>query len=240
MHKAIVYHTISTHKTSLPSNIDITPERFEQHLIWLSRRTERVVPLNRLLTEPANKSLITITFDDGYEDNLSVALPLLEKYNLPATIFMVAGFIGKQGYLTGKDLALLAAHPLITIGSHALWHRHLTKLSPGEARHELQTSKQILEETINQPVDFLAYPYGDCNQGIEQISAECGYKAAWSVWNGNNSLHSLWRVPLGTNDNLLRFIAKVSPAYFPVKRFLKPPIIEKEVSRTNREILSAN
>ncbi|MCY7348127.1 MAG: polysaccharide deacetylase family protein [Pyrinomonadaceae bacterium] len=223
MHKAIVYHTISTHKVSLPSNIDITPECFEQHLKWLAKRSERVVPLSRLLTEAVNKSLIAITFDDGYEDNLSVALPLLEKYNLPATIFMVAGFIGKKGYLTGKDLAILAAHPLITIGSHTLWHRHLTDLSFSEARHELIASKQILEETINQPVDFLAYPYGDCNQIIEQISAECGYRAAWSVWNGNNSLHSLWRVPLGTNDNLLRFIAKISSAYFPVKRLLKPP-----------------
>ncbi len=238
MHKAIVYHTISKHKVSLPSNIDISPERFEQHLMWLAKRPERVVPLSHLLTEPANKSLIAITFDDGYEDNLSVALPLLEKYNLPATIFMVAGFIGKKGYLTHKDLKCLAAHPLITVGSHALWHRHLTKLSHSDARHELLTSKQILEETTSQRVDFLAYPYGDCNQTIEQISADCGYQAAWSVWNGNNSLHSLWRVPLGTNDSLLRFIAKVSPAYFPVKQFLKPPLIGSEISGTNRRIIS--
>lgn len=240
MHKAVVYHTISTHEVSLPSNIDITPERFERHLQWLARRRERVVALDRLLIEPASESLIAITFDDGYKDNLTVALPLLEKYNLPATIFMVAGFIGKEGYLTARDLIQLAAHPLITIGSHTLWHRHLTKLSPDEAHHELQTSKQILEDTIKQPVDFLAYPYGDCNKTIEQISADCGYKAAWSVWNGHNTRHSLWRVPLGTNDNLLRFVAKVSPAYFPVKRLLKPPFIGKETVGTSREILSTN
>lgn len=237
MHKAVVYHTISSPDTALPANIDVSPERFEGHLKWLAKRSTKVARLTDLLRISPAENLIAITFDDGYRDNLTVALPLLEKYNLPATVFVAAGFIGENGFLTAGDLRALAAHRLITIGSHGLQHRHLTKLSPIEARRELTVSKQILEETISQKVDLLAYPYGDCNSAIERLSADCGYRAAWSVWNGNNTPYSLWRVPLGRHDNLPRFIAKVSSAYFPLKRIIKPPVIEPRLT-AHEEFLS--
>lgn len=228
MHKVVVYHTISTPRERLPADIDISPLRFEEHLRWLARHRDRVVPLCQTLAAPESRSLINITFDDGYRDNLTVALPLLEKYELTATIFMVAGFVGKDGYLTSDDLKFLAAHPLVTIGSHAFNHLHLTRLSKEEARFELLGSKKRLEEITEKTVEFVAYPYGDCNTAIERLSEECGYKAGWSVWNGNNTPFSRWRVPLGRNDSLPRFIAKVSPFYFPVKRVLKPPVVETE------------
>jgi len=226
MHKAVVYHTISTPGVRLPADIDISPQRFEEHLRWLAKRRERVVTLRETLFEPKHKNLIAITFDDGYRDNLTVALPLLEKYDLPMTLFMAADFIGKEGYLTADDLRYLAAHPLVTIGSHTFSHPHLTEISKEDARFELLESKKILEEITGKTIDLLAYPYGDCNAAIERLSEECGYTAAWSVWNGNNTPFSRWRVPLGRNDNLPRFIAKVSPFYFPVKRILKPPVME--------------
>jgi len=239
MHKAVVYHTISSPKTPLPANTDVSPERFEEHLRWLAKRRERVVTLRDTLSAPKNKNLIAITFDDGYLDNLTVALPLLEKYDLPMTLFMATGFLGNEGYLTSGDLKFLATHPLVTIGSHTFRHCHLTQLSEEEARFELLESKKLLEEITGQTIDLLAYPYGDCNQAIERLSEECGYTAAWSVWNGNNTPHSRWRVPLGRNDNLLRFIAKVSSFYFPVKQILRPPVIEARAANEEDGFLLA-
>jgi peptidoglycan/xylan/chitin deacetylase (PgdA/CDA1 family) len=224
MHRVIVYHTISSPEISLPSDIDISPERFENHLRWLAKGSNRVVRLRDLLTAPADQNLIAITFDDGFRDNLTVALPLLEKYHLPMTLFAVAGFIGKDGYLSADELKTLAAHPLVTIGSHGLWHRHFTKLTPEEAEFELIESRKILADITGREIDLLAYPYGDCNAEVEKLSERCGFRAAWSVWNGNNTPFSRWRIPLGRNDNLVRFIAKVSSAYFPVKKILKPPV----------------
>lgn len=224
MHKAIVYHTISAPEKSLPSNIDISPEKFEAHLKWLAARRGRVVPLRQCLTVAERKKLIAITFDDGFRDNLTVALPLLEKYDLPMTIFVATDFIGKADYLSADEIKFLANHRLVTIGSHGHTHRHFTRLSESEARFELTESRRLLEDLTRRKVDLLAYPFGDCNAFTEQLSAECGYRAAWSVWNGNNTPFSRWRVPLGRNDHLMRFIAKVSPAYFPVKRVLKPPM----------------
>lgn len=224
MHAIVVYHTISSPPQALPSNTDVSPARFESHLKWMAKRRGRVTRLENLLHISESERRIAITFDDGYQDNLTVALPLLEKYDLPMTLFVAADFIGKENFLTEANLKTLADHPLVTIGSHGLTHPHFPRLSETEARYELTESKRILEELTEKKVDLLAWSFGDCNARLEELSRECGYRAAWSVWNGWNTPHSRWRVPLGRNDNLPRFIAKVSPFYFPVKRRLHPPI----------------
>ena len=82
-----------------------------------------------------------------------------------------------------------------------------------DARFELVESRRLLESITGTAVDLMAWPYGECNAELEELSKECGYRAAWSVWKGTNTRHSLWRVPLGRRDNMVRFIAKVSGAY---------------------------
>jgi peptidoglycan/xylan/chitin deacetylase (PgdA/CDA1 family) len=211
MDSVLVYHSISTPAEAMPGDIDISPARFEQQLAWL-RNTKRVVRLEDALARKSTRQ-IAITFDDGYRDNLTAALPLLEKYNLPMTLFMVAGFVDSDGYLSADELREISRHPLITIGAHGLWHRHFNRISRDEARFELTESRRLLEETIETKVDLMAWPYGECTPALEELAGECGYRAAWSVWKGSNSSFSHWRVPLGRNDHMLRFVAKCSGLY---------------------------
>lgn len=215
MHSILVYHSISKPAKAMPGNIDISPERFEQQLRWLSR-WRKVVRLRQTL-RTIEKRLVALTFDDGFRDNLTVALPILEKYNMPMTLFVTAGFIGKEGYLSADELRLMAQHPLVTIGAHGLTHPHFNELTPDQARFELRESRRLLEQMTGLTVDLMAWPYGECTESLEDLSEECAYRASWSVWKGTNSKHSLWRVPLGRRDNMPRFIAKVSGAYFPTK-----------------------
>jgi peptidoglycan/xylan/chitin deacetylase (PgdA/CDA1 family) len=81
MHSVLVYHTISSPAEPLPGDIDISPKRFEQQLQWLSR-WRKVVRLHQTLRGVDGDRLVAITFDDGFRDNLTVALPLLEGFNL--------------------------------------------------------------------------------------------------------------------------------------------------------------
>ncbi|MGZ5438009.1 MAG: polysaccharide deacetylase family protein [Pyrinomonadaceae bacterium] len=212
MHSILVYHTIN--KTDGPTACaeTISPERFEDQLRWLSRR-RRVVSLEETLIRSPKDSVVAITFDDGYRDNLTIALPLLEKYSLPMTLFVVAGFVDSDGYLSEEELREMARHPLVTIGSHGLSHPNFTLLATDEARLELKESKQRLQEIIGRKVDLLAWPYGECNPELERLSGACGYRASWSVWKGTNGAHSRWRVPLGGRDHMIRFIAKSSGLY---------------------------
>jgi len=211
METVLVYHSISTPREPMLADIDISPARFQQQLQWLAR-TGRVVRLEETLKRASGRA-IGITFDDGYRDNLTVALPLLEKFNLPMTLFVVAGFVDSDGYLSEEELREISRHPLITIGAHGLWHRHFNRISFDEARFELKESRRLLEETIGKRVDLMAWPYGECNDALEELAGECGYRAGWSVWKGTNSAFSRWRVPLGRNDHMLRFIAKASGVY---------------------------
>src|SRR5437762_8940555 len=121
MESVLVYHSISTPREPMLGDIDISPARFAQQLKWLSR-SKRVVRLEETLTR-SNSRTLAITFDDGYRDNLTTALPLLEKFNLPMTLFVVAGFVNGDGYLSEDELREISRHPLITIGAHGLWHR---------------------------------------------------------------------------------------------------------------------
>jgi len=216
MHSVLVYHTISSPAEPLPGDIDISPQRFEQQLQWLSR-WRKVVRLYQTLRGAESNRLVALTFDDGFRDNLTVAMPLLEKYNMPMTLFVTAGFVGLDGYLSADELREIAQHPLITIGAHGLNHLHFNLLDREEARYELVESRRMLEYITGMKVELMAWPYGECNDELEELSDEAGYRASWSVWKGHNSRHSLWRVPLGRRDNLPRFIAKVSGAYFPLK-----------------------
>ena len=212
MHSVLVYHSISSPIEPLEADADISPERFERQLQWLAR-WRRVVPLAETLHTPASRNLIAITFDDGYRDNLTVALPLLEKFQLPMTLFVAAGLVGCEGYLSREELREISGHPLVTIGAHGLWHRHFSRLTATDARYELVESRRLLSEISGKTVDLLAWPYGECNEELERLSAECGYRASWSVWKGTNSTHSRWRVPLGRRDNLARFVIKASGFY---------------------------
>src|SRR6185295_16502026 len=212
MSSVLIYHSISAPAEAMPSDMDISPARFEQQLRWLSR-WRRVVPLLETLSQRSKRRDLAITFDDGFRDNLTVALPLLEKFGAPMTLFVAAGFLDQDGYLSKEELREISQHPLITIGSHGFSHKHFNRLTLDEARFELFESRRLLEEVTGKKVRLMAWPFGECNKELERLCAECGYQAAWSVWKGTNTHFSRWRVPLGRRDHMLRFVAKASGVY---------------------------
>jgi peptidoglycan/xylan/chitin deacetylase (PgdA/CDA1 family) len=92
------YHRIAA-PASDPLRLCVTPERFEQQLDVLSRVAD-FVPLSeiasRLHRGRRARPAVALSFDDGYADNLHEALPLLEKYGAPATVFISTAWIGRR------------------------------------------------------------------------------------------------------------------------------------------------
>jgi peptidoglycan/xylan/chitin deacetylase (PgdA/CDA1 family) len=93
----LLYHRVAAAAWD-PWNICVDPERFEQQLAELSRVAD-FVPLStlasRLRVGRRGRPVVALTFDDGYADNLHVALPLLERYSAPATVFIATAWMDR-------------------------------------------------------------------------------------------------------------------------------------------------
>ena len=151
---------------------------------------------------------VLITFDDGYIDNYTNALPVLKKYGMRATVFVVPGFTSVQpNYLTWEQLKEMEKNGF-NVQSHTLNHRALEELPDDEIRAELLNSKLLLEKNLGHSVDFLAYPTGTYNLHIAGIAKDVGYKAAYTIKYGNvdkgSNIYALERVPIFQTENTMK------------------------------------
>jgi peptidoglycan/xylan/chitin deacetylase (PgdA/CDA1 family) len=181
----LLYHSISRTNDAFA----VSPEEFERQMQWMKERFD-VVPLARAFEHAAGKWVsrdsVAITFDDGYRDFATEAVPILKRYGIPATVFILGGEVNRTEL--GNDLPLLMAadasvlrDPLITIGSHGATHQKLTRLSREVAHAELTESRAALEKTFGMRPNYVAYPKGSVNAVVEEIAKECGYVGAVSV-----------------------------------------------------------
>lgn len=119
---------------------------------------------------------VALTFDDGCETDLRTAAPMLRDQGFNATFFIVAGFVGKAGFLSGNQLRELHDSGF-EIGSHSMTHRHLSDLADGELREELHASKDRIEQLIGSRVAHLSCPNGRWSPRVAQLAREAGYRA---------------------------------------------------------------
>jgi len=136
-----------------------------------------------------------ITFDDGFLSVAENAWPALRSRQIPATIFVPTGYLGKvPGWLTnpkskaGKEqvmtpeqLRAIASNTLITIGSHTVLHRRMDRLNETDARMDLFESKAHLETVLGRPVDTFSFPHGAFTDGVLQLAKQAGYKVVFGI-----------------------------------------------------------
>jgi peptidoglycan/xylan/chitin deacetylase (PgdA/CDA1 family) len=146
---------------------------------------------------PASKRIV-LTFDDGYEDFYTEVFPLLQKYQVKATLFVINDFLGKPGYLTGEQVKEIAASGLVEIGAHTMHHQNLTYLSLKDAEAEIEQSKEGLEALLATPVQSFAYPYGRYSRRIVPLVRDAGFTAAvgtdFGYWQSPENLFTLKRI----------------------------------------------
>jgi peptidoglycan/xylan/chitin deacetylase (PgdA/CDA1 family) len=109
----LMYHRICE-KSFDPFSLSVIPKHFQEHLDVLKKYTQPI-SLQQLVESYQNGKIpdrsVVVTFDDGYADNLYNAAPLLEQYNIPATVFVQTGFLGSNQNAWDAELAWLLLHP---------------------------------------------------------------------------------------------------------------------------------
>lgn len=124
---------------------------------------------------------VVLTFDDGYEDFYDYVLPILKKYNVKATQYIIYDYIGRKGFLNEKEIHELVKSGLVEIGSHTLDHAYLKNEASSSAQIQIDESKTLLEKRFGIPIETFAYPYGAFSQNTLDFTKEASYSAALSV-----------------------------------------------------------
>lgn len=142
----------------------------------------------------AKQAYVSITFDDGWDSTYEDAFPILQRYNYPATLFVLTGSIGKYNdYMNWDQVNVLSKHGKWEIGSHTHTHPNLTTISPGQIEYELKHSTEILKSKGFNPIGF-ASPHGQFNDtALKIIKKHYKYhRNAWQVGlEGFNSIDNL-------------------------------------------------
>lgn len=131
-----------------------------------------------------NQALVTITFDDGYASDYTNALPLLQKYGLTSTSYIISGLIGQPDYLSLDQLKTLAATQ--EIGSHTVTHADLSSKSKSAYTKELANAQTQLRQWTGQQITNFAYPEGLYNGGTTSVAKKY-YASTRGVEAGLNS-----------------------------------------------------
>jgi glycosyltransferase involved in cell wall biosynthesis/peptidoglycan/xylan/chitin deacetylase (PgdA/CDA1 family) len=161
---------------------------------------------------PPRNDVACITFDDGFEDNLTVAAPLLSELQVPATIFLTSGLMNREqavidrfqalthfktNYLSASQVAELSGAGF-EIGAHTHSHPNLARLNLEQTREEVLKSKLLLEDAIGKKVRSFAYPFGKRNihytDQTVAIVRQCGFMGAAAVAYRSVTSHNSIRV----------------------------------------------
>ena len=233
----LMYHSISSSDKNYVHpyfQTNTAPEVFFKHMSYLKQNDYRAINIDNALkimhsAKPPVHKHVVITFDDGFQDILTNALPILKKFDFSATVYLPTNFISEEGCffknnrcLTWQEVRQLQANN-IEIGSHTVMHPKLVSLTPQEVEIELNRSKAVIEEKLGKSCNSFSYPYAfpEGNRRfvglLRKILSRSGYHNCVSTIVGtmekNADPYFIKRIPVNSDDDEQFFKAKLEGAY---------------------------
>jgi peptidoglycan/xylan/chitin deacetylase (PgdA/CDA1 family) len=231
--KILCYHSITRNPPAPADQFKLhLPEKlFRTHLNYLRGRYQVISLREYVEAQHKGRELpentVILTFDDGFRNFHTVAVPLLAEFGFPATVFVITGkteesALPEQGrwqlsddteHLTWPETQLLAAQGL-QIGSHTHTHQRLPELTLPEARRDMSDSLQALAAHLGESHPPLSYPHGQMSYAVKLLAEELGHSCALSSELGGNGpdadLYALRRIVIASDDNVAAFAARVA------------------------------
>ncbi len=225
----LAYHGLARVPRTLdPTGLMLPPEDFRRQVERLRPRGYRFVKQAEFAARLAAGSadgLCSLTFDDGSEDNLTVLLPLLRDLDVPATVFVCPGLLGRPypflpaeaglRLMDRDELVELAGDPLIEIGSHTVEHTVLADATAEEAYAEMAASKQAVEELVGVEASSFAYPDCAYSPHCPAAAERAGHTSAVTCGDrGGLTPFELYRESPDPMDGRLAFELKTRGLYY--------------------------
>src|SRR4051812_4630972 len=182
----LVYHSISSAPMPLIAPFTVDEATFGAHLDLVAQRGLRCLTVAGLLDaidtgdEAAVEHAALITFDDGFSDFRTAALPALRSRGMASTLYVATGLLrggaqppvheGLAAHMPDvAELPALAAEEGVELGAHSHTHPHLDTLGTRRARYEIEHSRAVIEAAANAPVTTFAYPHGYSGPRVRRL-----------------------------------------------------------------------
>ncbi|MDJ0365121.1 polysaccharide deacetylase family protein [Hymenobacter sp. H14-R3] len=234
----LMYHKIPDAAIATKHQIFVTKEHFTKHLAYF--KSHAISPITfqdyqdfasgrRPLAEFPRRPIV-LTFDDGYLDNYTNLLPLMQQYGYRGVMYLLGDFEVRYNQWdlatdptepraelmdTAQKQAFVAAG--WEIGAHTQTHAHLTQLPPAEAAAEIAASKAALEQRLGTEISSFAYPYGDLDATTKALVAEAGFRFAVATDTGGLHLEDdrmqIFRINIFPHETASSLFKKTSSWY---------------------------
>lgn len=216
----LMYHSIADDSGD-PYSVSV--DAFREQISWLSKNRFDVVPLSFLLQSMQKhnyrilRKKVVITFDDGYQDFITNALPILLDHKVLATVFLVTDMLGKRASWSeaGANVPLMSEDEVryiktkgISLGSHTATHENLTLLNHDVLQRQLRDSHDSLTR-LGESFCAFSYPWGKWSSPIADAVKTAGYECALAVgeemWLTAENRYCLPRITMTRKIELNRF-----------------------------------
>ncbi|WP_088331140.1 polysaccharide deacetylase family protein [Lacimicrobium sp. SS2-24] len=184
LHASILqYHHVSRHTPAVTS---VSPEQFSEHMQYIAEH-HTVLPLPELVKrlkkgEVLPENAVAITFDDGFQNILENAHPILTRHGFNYTVFINPALIGKEPQQLTWDEVRQMQREGVWFANHTDDHAHLLdRKGMSEAqwlaalKNALEQAEETLQQQLGYSLKYLAYPYGEYNSAIQALLREMGY-----------------------------------------------------------------
>jgi peptidoglycan/xylan/chitin deacetylase (PgdA/CDA1 family) len=217
---ALMYHSIGDSDTPLT----VTPASFESQMRWI-RANLNPISAEQLRGYLAGGDVppksVLVTLDDGYKDNYTTAWPVLQRYDIPAVLFVATGFVDAKiplyaemlPALSWSEIRELHSSGMIEIGAHTRTHIRLSEVAAEVARRTIADSKADLEEALGVSVQSFCYPQGRFNPQVVEMVSEAGFRLAFGGVghiNRRTTSHCVPRVRVDRTTTLLDFTRAIT------------------------------
>ncbi|MBR5914221.1 MAG: polysaccharide deacetylase family protein [Selenomonadaceae bacterium] len=173
---------------------NVTPEEFAAQLDYLQQNGYTTITLREFMQAKHGKITlpekpIILTFDDGYDNNYTEMLPILEAHDMKAVVYVITNELGKEGYLTLDQVKDMQGRG-VEIGSHTADHIPLVMLDENILLNQVRYSKIFLEWSGLETIYTFSYPNGEYNLDLTKLLQQEGYLTAVTGDVGLNTLDS--------------------------------------------------
>lgn len=197
----LMYHAVGPEEgADWPKTLIMKPELFEAHLCYLKEQGYTIVTVaelaERLKQGESVDKYVALSFDDGYKNNYSVVLPLLQKYAAKGSFFVINRDIGDELHMNEQEIKGLIAAGM-ELGSHTYSHNPLAKIDEKYLVWETDTSRYWLKKKFDgYIVRTLAYPNGSYNDRVIAAAQKYGFYRALTGHVGINTAATYKRAPM--------------------------------------------